>query len=202
MEARRYYAMASAAAPGSPERSWLFQRAAATAPGTGLAARATEKLSEKRDRVGEPWEVEATWASIALWFGEAAPGPFPGRPQWFDGDPSNGEVFDPVVRLEGEGSEPESVLMTYAVRQGAGLDYLQEWLLLNAYPAEVGRWIRFQLAQRERLGNQAEQLGRPRIPYSIMGGVGLSGVDFYPRLRPIETREGELDLYETKLPGE
>lgn len=197
MEARRYYVMASAAPAESPERRWLLERAAEVAPGTGIASRAAAQLEKTRPESGDPWEMEATWESVAQWFQEPAPGPFPGRPQWFDGDPVNGEAAGPSVRLNGEGREPESVLLTYAVSESGGLEYIQEWLLLDSYPAGMGEWVRYQLDQRERLGGEAERLARPRIPYSFVGGVGLSGVDFYPRLRPIEPQAGELDLYQT-----
>lgn len=197
MEARRAYAMASATPVGSPEREWLYRRAAEVAPGTKIAARAERKLAERKAEHGEPWEVEVPWVSIVRWFEEPAPGPFPGRPQWFDGDAANGEVAGPTVRFSGEGSDPESVLMSYAVRQSSGTEYFQEWLLLRSFPPRVGDWVRFHLVQRERLGESDGQLGRPRIPYSIVGGVGLSGVDFYPRLRPIESQTGELELYQS-----
>lgn len=195
MEARRLYAMGSAAPPGSPEQIYLLGRAVETAPGTRISARAAKKLAESEAEPGESWQVEASWESIARWFNEPPPGPFPGKPQWFDDDPSNGEVTRPTFNLEGEGSRPESVLLTYGVRENGRVEYVQEWLLLRSYPGEVAEWIGHILQQRDRVQREAQRWGRPRIPYSVVGGVGLSGVDFYPKLRPIETSADELDLY-------
>lgn len=197
MEARRYYTMGSAAPPGSAQRDWLLNQAVETAPGTKIASRAAKKLAESEARPGEPWELEAAWESIARWFDEPLPGPFPGKPQWFDGEPANGEVISPTFILEGEGRQPESVLLTYGVRENGGVDYQQEWLLMKAYPESVRQWVAHVLRQRERVRQEAERWGRPRIPYSVIGGVGLSGVDFYPRLRPIETTTDELELYQS-----
>lgn len=197
MEARRLYAMGSAAPPGSPEQAYLLGRAVETAPGTKIASRAAKKLAEAEAAPGEPWQVEAAWESIGRWFNEPLPGPFPGKPQWFDGSPANGEITRPTFSLEGEGSRPESVLLTYAVRENGRQDYVQEWLLLESYPSEVREWIGYLLRQRDRVQRETRRWDRPRIPYSVVGGVGLSGVDFYPKLRPIETQADEFDLYQS-----
>lgn len=195
MEARRTYQTAAAAPTGSPEQRYLLKRTMEIAPGSAPAKQAEKKLARAEKERGEPWEVEATWGAVAKWFPEPLPGPFPGKPQWFDGEAANGEVVGDRVRFEGEGLHPESVMITYSVREAGRSDYVQEWLLLASSPPSVEAWIRYQLAEQKRVEEESARLGRPRIPYSFIGGVGLSGVDFYPTLRPIETQPGELDLY-------
>jgi hypothetical protein len=199
LEARRYYRRAAAFPEGSVEKVYFLARTVETAPTSKVAAQAKKKLAEKAQPREEAWEFEASWASIAEWFPEPLPGPFPGKPQWFDGNPATGEIVGGTLRFEGEGADPANVLMTYAVHESGRTNYIQEWLLLEAYAPRVREWIRYQLAEANRSERQRERLGRPRIPYSVMGGVGLSGVDFYPQLREIELQPGELDLYKSPM---
>jgi hypothetical protein len=195
LEARRYYRRAAAFPAGSAEQAFFLIQAAETAPNSKVAGQAKRKLADRSRLRDEPWELRASWNSVAEWFSGPLPGPFPGKPRWFDGDPANGEISGPTLRLEGEGANPENVLLTYSVRESGLTNYIQEWLLLEAYPPRVREWIHYQLAEVDRIERQRERLGRPRIPYSVLGGVGLSGVDFYPQLRQIEMHPGELDLY-------
>ena len=62
-------------------------------------------------------------------------------------------------------------------------------------PEKTAEWMRFALGERARARRERERLSRTAIPYEITGGAGLTGVDFYPRLLPLESTPGETRLY-------
>ncbi|HOE97661.1 MAG TPA: hypothetical protein PK847_13890, partial [Candidatus Sumerlaeota bacterium] len=83
----------------------------------------------------------------------------------------------------------------YPVRFGRRLRIHEATVRRAALPPQVSRWLEWTLAERSEAAETIEQLDRLPIPFEIEGGAGPSGIDLYPRLLPIESKPGELDLY-------
>lgn len=194
-EARRLLVQAESLPPGDPRRAPLLQKVSELAPGTGLSKKAMKEL----DRLPEPEKtivVTANWNATSRWLKLPGPAGLPGRPEWFDGEPANGEIETPLYEIESEGESAEHIRIRYTVLESGERRAVEETFEIATASEPLANWIRMHLAERARLDRELGNLGRTRIPYEVKGGVGLSGVDFYPKLLPIETNPGELRLYQ------
>ena len=68
-------------------------------------------------------------------------------------------------------------------------------IAIPSLPQSLSDRLRHTMDERRRTDAELKQLGRLRVPYEVKGGVGLSGVDFYPRLLPIEPTQAQMRLF-------
>lgn len=146
-----------------------------------------------RKAAAEPVEIESNWDRVSDLVGVAAPAHLPGNSDWFDRNPVNGEASGPVY-FETRPTDAD-VTIRYPVRFGRRLRIHEATVRRAALPPQVSRWLEWTLAERSEAAETIEQLDRLPIPFEIEGGAGPSGIDLYPRLLPIESKPGELDLY-------
>lgn len=145
----------------------------------------------------EKIKLETDWKTLAQWAGTPAPCGLPGDGAWFDGNGENGEIESPRVQFEALGADADEVAMTYFVKRGGEREVVGEKLRLTgegAAPARVVQWLRLGLDQRRRVERDLRRLDRSPIPYEVVGGIGGSGVDFYPRLLPLDSG-ADMTLY-------
>lgn len=193
-EAKALLQRARGLAPDDPMRARALDRAKELTEGTTLAA-TVEKETKRRPREDEI-EVRADWATLRDWLGDRAklPAGLPGEAAWFDGYLSNGEVDGAGIVIRAEGASPERIEASYGVRRGAELARFSEEVATADLAPELAEWIRARLAERAGLRSDLKRLRRTSIPFEFTGGAGLSGVDFHPRLLPLEEGE-EAELY-------
>ena len=196
-EARGFLSAALALDVSNPVRGAMLQKVIEISPGSRLARRAAQALEqpEVRGEPGAKLKVEVLWTTLGQWFSRPLPAGLPGQPEWFDGDPGNGEIETIDFTLEAEGASPEWVVVSYRVRAGGKRQVLREAIQLSDQPPGLRQWISLLLEEQRRSREGAPGLGRPRIPYEVQGGVGVGGIDFYPRLLPIEMDRQDLMLY-------
>lgn len=194
-EARKILSAAEALPPGNPKRQEMLQKVMTLAPASRLATRA-EKKSDETPRPGEKITIEIEWDALASWLAKPLPAGLPGDVAWFDGDLGNGEIDGDTVSIEAEGEQAARVQIDYAILRGETREIVDETLDLKAAPETLRGWIRMELAEAARRQQEIKRLGRPPIPYEFTGGAGLSGVDFYPRMLPIEQNPSEMRLYQ------
>lgn len=197
-EASRTVRSAKTRAYHDPRRAPMLRHAIELAPQSSAARKAKKALAKAPPRP-QPIVAEVDWNSFGAWVKAPLPAWLPGETDWFDGQAENGEVEDNGEKgflIAAEGAAPEEVTISYSMRLATGKRKRIErsMLLSELEPFQVA-WIAHQLQDRVRARRSASRLVRPRIPYSVVGGVGLSGLDFYPKLRPIEEDTADLYLY-------
>lgn len=180
---------------GSESRKALISEARELTSNYRLGRRA-DKMEEVNAPREERIEVRATWASLAEWVKQPQPSGMPGDALWFDGVQSNGEIAHPWFLLESEGAKANEVNIVYYVQMGDRRKIVSESVALEDFGPETRRWVTLALEDRARAIRESQRLGRTQIPYEFTGGAGFSGLDFYPRLLPIESTPGESRLYE------
>ncbi len=193
-EARHYLTQAEGIAPDDPRRAGLLEKVEKLAPGSRLAESARKAAKKKASRK-EPVIAEVAWKSLSQWIGEAAPAGLPGDVEWFDGKKSNGEVKG-TFEIEAEGAQTNKVTIRYDVALPVGRRAVEEEIETEKLSAELAAWIHATLEERAREERQMDRLGRLPVPFEFTGGAGLSGVDFYPKLLPIESPGGQTRLYQ------
>jgi hypothetical protein len=190
-EAKYLLTLASDAGPGT-------QREALVAQARKLDAALTEQREKKfkKPRVAyEPLAFDVPWALLTQWAGGAPPCGLPGEAAWFDGTPGNGEITTQAVRIRAEKST-QTLEVRYMLKPATGVVRgITRQVAWTSLPAGVRRGLTAAQSQRSGAQSQIRALDRLPIPFEIGGGVGSSGVDVYPRLLPLQSRPGELDLY-------
>jgi hypothetical protein len=198
-EARRWLVMAEDLPRDDPRRPVALARAIELAPDTRIARNA-EKAASRTERPAAPQRADVAWSAAREWLAAPLPAGLPGRAEWFDGDPANGEVEGGAFALLTAADALDSATIEYVVRLPEGRRAVRAELNLSEQPAPTAAWLRFAASESVRRARALEGLGRPGIPYEISGGVGVGGVDLHPKLLPIETRPGELDFYRDPPP--
>lgn len=148
---------------------------------------------EKKQARTERSEVRLTWDSLMQWTGEPTPCGLPGYETWFDGTAYNGEISSDGVTFV---FEPDGqTLVRYLVIFGEETRVHQAPLDDATLPPRLSEALAFLRTQREEATRTAEQLEELPVPFELSGAAGPSGLDFFPRLLPIEVEPGELELY-------
>lgn len=192
-EAKRLLARAEEMPPNDPRREPMLKKVTELAPGSGLSESAMKDM-QKKPEPAEKLTINANWSGLGRWLG-FPPAGLPCKAEWFDGNPTNGEVEAEPIVIEAAGSAADTAQLTYAVQDEGERKIVQEKIDLKG-KGELARWIRLTLAEKERQQNEIKQFGKTAIPYEVKGGLGPSGVDFYPKLLPIEGSPGELRLFQ------
>ena len=196
-EARNLLATAEKLAPGSSQRQALIDRVLKLAP-TGALAKRANKLAAKKPPQAASSPIRISWATLAQWTSAPPPCGLPGAPEWFDADKANGQILNEDVRFE---PKDGSVIMSYFVEQQPGDRRLfQTEIREQDLPERIRQWLRLTRDQFSEADRKIQKLDRLPIPFELEGGLGGSGIDFYPKLLPIETQPGQIDLYQSSEP--
>jgi hypothetical protein len=131
---------------------------------------------------------------MARWTGRKPPCGLPGEPAWFDGSPAGGEAAREGLVFERRRGETLTT-MRYLVNTPADRRVYQVKLAEKALPPEIRQWFALAADQGTAASQAIRQLRRLPIPVALEGGAGPSGVDFYPKLLPLQSRPGEIELY-------
>lgn len=194
-EVRRLVEEARALPSGSEARKAKLEEARRVAPDE-RSARSAEREAERRVR-DEKLTVRVSWKSLAEWTGEPAPSGAPGaNPDWFDGDPLDGEIDGDSFELVAEGTDPARVEAVYPIRRGDRTLRATRAADVADLTPKFAEWMRDALERESVLRREARRLDREGIPYELQGGAGLSGVDFYPRLLPLDLDPRETELFD------
>ena len=175
------------------DRDNLVLRIEALAPGTATAKKA-KKIAETEKKHAETQQLVLDWDAMARWTGVKPPCGLPGEPGWFDGRDANGEAAPTGLTMERRDGEPQ-VTLRYQVAYPDGRRVFQIVVPFKKLPQPVQRWFELSTTQRTEASQTLKQLNRLPIPFALEGGAGPSGVDFYPKLLPIQTKPGEIELY-------
>jgi hypothetical protein len=196
-EARWLLEQARGLSLGDPQRTSLIARAETLATSSPRLLRRARKLKAKASQRPQRHELKTDWALLATVTGQAPPCGLPGDAAWFDASPINGEITDNVLALQWvDELSSSTVRVRYLVNQEERKTAFEREVPAAALPAPLRRWLALAEAQQTESAADIHRLHRLPIPFEVTGGAGASGVDLYPRLLPIETRPGEIDLYQ------
>ncbi len=194
-EARRILSQAELLPPDDPRREAWLKKVMELVPDSSLSATA-ERQMKRNPRRGDKIEIRISWETFRDWFGDRLPPGTSLRTEWFDGESGNGEVEQYGIAILSEGSQPAKVQLRYGVQINGEHKVIEQPVALSDDSSELQRWIRFCLDENDRNKRGLRELNRLPFPFEITGGAGLSGVDFYPRLLPIEIKPNERALYQ------
>lgn len=191
-EARRLY-LAAKKTPSGPGRDLLIGRIGEIAPSSKWMKKA-KALNEKpeKKKKGEKVEFSVAWDAVARWSGRKLPAGLPGRAEWFDHDPVNGEIAQTGPLFT---DQDGAMTICYRVLYPDGPRAYEDKVEPGALPARLRNWLVLAGDQRREASATAKRFDRLPVPFEIIGGAGPSGVDLEPRLLPIEAEPGELKLY-------
>lgn len=154
------------------------------------------KIKNKKNK-GGPESRHLDWSTLAAWTAGRLPGGLPGRAAWFDGRPENGEVTADGLWFEREDkNDRDRLTLRYVIQYPAEERVYQVPLRTAQLPEPVRRWLNFSGTLGEESRQKIKRLKRLPVPLEVEGGAGMSGVEVYPKLMPIETKHGELELYQ------
>lgn len=174
----------------NPESSaTLVARARALDPSVKIKMKKPKPKDEQKS-----WHLD--WRTLAAWTGERLPAGLPGKAEWFDGKAENGEATDDGLWFERpDAKDRERMTLRYLLQYPNERSVCQVELRAGQLPGRVREWLGLSGALGEESRQKVERLKRLPIPMEVEGGAGMSGIDFYPKLLPIETKRGELELY-------
>ncbi|MCE5228277.1 hypothetical protein LLG95_01595, partial [bacterium] len=185
-EARR---LARLAEENPESSSTLAARARALDPNVKIKFK---KQKPKKEQ--SVWHLD--WETLAGWSGRPLPAGLPGSAEWFDGKPGNGEITADGLWLERpDPKERDRLTLRYPVQYPNERRVFQQEVRASGLPKRIRDWLGLSGALGDESREKLHRLKRLPIPMAVEGGAGMSGIDFHPRLMPIETRPGELELY-------
>jgi hypothetical protein len=191
-QARRLAEMAEQATDEGT-RAALLDSARTLDPDVAAKARAPRPVKP----VPRAWSL--SWDALQRWSKSPLPCGLPGSAVWFDGELANGEIAQEPVRLEetdatipGDGP----LLLTYTVLAGGERRLFQEPVALETLAPALREWMEVSARQDAAARESLDRLDRLPIPFSIEGGAGVTGVDFYPELKSLNDPSVPLELYE------
>lgn len=179
--------------PAGPDREAIVKRIAALAPGSTAAAKAA-RIAEAEKKHAELQTLALDWDTLSHWTGAKPPCGLPGDRAWFDGNPANGEYLKSGLVFERRSDEP-TLTLRYRVQQQGEERVHQVTMAFKNLPAPVQHWFEISTTQRTAASQTIKQLNRLPIPFAVEADAGPSGVDLYPKLLPIKTKPGEIELY-------
>jgi hypothetical protein len=176
--------------PAGKRRDALMERARRLAPKIASAARF------KPVPKPQPRQWNLTWDLLKRWSGRPLPCGLPGQAAWFDGRVENGEAAPDGVLVE-ETTTTGTLRARYQVLWPGGRRQWFEGTVAIARLAPGARhWLDLSHAQNADADAQVKRMDRLPFPFAVEGGIGASGVDFSPRLKPIRSPDdASLDLY-------
>lgn len=183
----KYYARLAEENPESS--STLAARARALDPSVKINFKKQKPKDEQKS-----WRLD--WETLAGWTGERLPAGLPGQTEWFDGKPENGEITDDGLWFERpDAKNRDRLTVRYVLQYPNEKRVYQVEMRVGQLPGRVREWLGLSGALVQESRQKVERLKRLPIPMQVEGGAGMSGIDLYPKLLPIETKRGELELY-------
>ena len=192
-EASRLLELAKAM-PEGPERKGVLDRVRTLAPNSAISKRA-DKFAQAHPKKKNPQAFTLDWTTLQRWIGAPLPSGIPGLAAWFDGNPANGEVMSQVGPVFERKDEKSPVVIRYPVMFPDGRRVHEVQVPLAALPEKIRLWFELASSQQREATETIRQLKRLPIPFEIQGGAGISGVDLEPKLLPLQTKPGEVELY-------
>lgn len=181
------------ALPAGTERQAVIARIQALAPGSRAARRAAKIIEDEKKRA-ELRTLNLSWEAMTRWTGAKPPCGLPGEAAWFDGLRANGEAAPEGLVFEHRDGAPDLTLR-YPVNYANDQRVFQVKHEFKRLPASIRQWFELSANQDAAARQTIKQLHRLPIPFAVEGGAGPSGVDVYPKLLPIQTKPGEIELY-------
>ena len=110
----------------------------------------------------------------------------PGKSEWFDEDISNGEVTMSGLKLRTLSDDETKLICEYPVLDGERTVTYSTRIPKNDLHPRLLKWMNLSDAQMRYADDAVTRSRKPRVPFELSASVGLTGMDFYPRLMPIE----------------
>ncbi len=185
----RWLSTLAAQVADEQDRVVLLERALALDPKLEV-----KNLDQAPESPHEPRAFKVQWGTLISRTGLHPPCGLPGKADWFDGDPNNGERMHEWVHFESRGPTGR-LAVNYRVMFPNEVRAFEKSIKMDQLHPRLRGWLEFTDRQADEASRTIEKLDRLPVPFEFEGGVGASGVDFYPKLLPIESQPGELDLY-------
>lgn len=181
------------ALPAGAERQAVIERIQKLAPGSG-AARKAAKIIEDEKKHAELRTLNLNWDAMTRWTGAKPPCGLPGEAAWFDGSLANGEAAPEGLTFEHRDGDAD-LTVRYPVNYPGEQRVFQVRHEFKRLPASIRQWFELSANQDTAARQTIKQLHRLPIPFAVEGDAGASGVDVYPKLLPIQSKPGEIELY-------
>ena len=143
-----------------------------------------DQITEVEENASREWFLG--WDMVMQVTRHRLPARLPGKPEWFDRDISNGEVTMSGLKLQTLSGDETKLLCEYSVLDGEQTVTYSTRIRKNELHPRLLKWMNLSDEQMRYADDTVTRFRKPRVPFELSASVGLTGMDFYPRLMPIE----------------